>query len=136
MKSIKKEKKIAISITSSVIALLFILKGIAIEWQVSTLLQVFDLGSSTSGSMMFMYSVIFGTIALPWLYEEVKFFRIVVICVCFIYVLLQFISLLMTILFVGAGYDDGYVIIDICRYLVQGILAVIPAAVLADSLGW
>lgn len=128
------EKKASVIMISSLV-MVFVLKLIATTFEIMWLQEFFGIDGSTNPSFLETWFQV-GTLIILMILISVLFADdirpVMVGCsiVLAIYGFLQLMALSMTVLFAGAGYDDGYVMIDLLLYLITCSSSLIPSYIM------
>lgn len=141
MKKMSKTKKIIASVLVFMLAVTFILKFVAVSAGLEGITEFFGIGEPNSQSF---YIDWFGIGSLVWLmigllilaYPESKVIRICSMIPLCLYGFLQLMALFITMAFGGAGYEDGYVFIDILWFAFTTAISFGPMLIIGLSLDW
>lgn len=138
-KRIKKKDKFIASIFIFVLAIIFTVKFVAIAQDLHGLKAFFGFEDPSSEPFFLMW-FFFGSViwfvmgSLMLCIPESKAFRIISMIPLCIYGLLQLMALFVTMAFGGAGFEDGYVFIDILWFMFTTLLTFVPTAIIGRSL--
>lgn len=132
-----KKNEIA-SILVFVLAITFIIRAIAIDYNLEEIKIFFGIENPASKDFFYYWfgigSVVWIMIGLSMLaYPKSKVIRICSMIPLCLYGLLQLMAFYITFGFSGAGYDDGYVVADFLWYGFSTLLSFVPMLIIGLS---
>ena len=134
----KRNEKIIASVLVFVLAITFIIRAIAVDYELDGIMTFFGIGDPANKDFFYNW---FGIGTVVWLmiglfmlgYPESKFVRICSMIPLGLYGLLQLVAFYITLGFSGAGYDDGYVVADFLWYGFSTLLSFVPTLIIGFS---